>query len=203
MNPWQPPGQAGWGSPTPPGPYGAPPTPGAPYAAGPYPPPYPAAPPSGATTIAAAVLSFLGAASSAIGAIASLAVLTASWAKYASTGYFAVSGLVSFALAAALVVGGVMLLRRQLAGRVVIAAACGVAMLLALIGFVYAQHLMASLSGQYGVPASGLSGMSSHGVVSLLFDLLMPAVTMALALVPSTRLWCLAGRASERPPTAW
>nr|WP_207949635.1 hypothetical protein [Mycobacterium eburneum] len=206
MNPWQPPGQPGWGPPTPPGPYGpppgqyGPPPVGGPYPGAPYPPPgYPGAAPSGGTAIAAAVLSFLGAVASGVGVIGTAIALSAPWAKYASTGYFAFSALVSLALAAALTTGGILLLRRRLVGRTVIAGACAAAMLIALIGFAYGQHMLHNISSEYGMPVNSAAGLG-YGMGGLLFNLVMPAITMALALVPSTRLWCLASPARTGAP---
>ncbi|OHV04303.1 hypothetical protein [Mycobacterium talmoniae] len=173
---------------------------GGPYPGAPYPPPgYPGAAPSGGTAIAAAVLSFLGAVASGVGVIGTAIALSAPWAKYASTGYFAFSALVSLALAAALTTGGILLLRRRLVGRTVIAGACAAAMLIALIGFAYGQHMLHNISSEYGMPVNSAAGLG-YGMGGLLFNLVMPAITMALALVPSTRLWCLASPARTGAP---
>ncbi|TDH57481.1 hypothetical protein [Mycobacterium talmoniae] len=187
MDPW--PGQPGWG--TPPQypyrgyPYGHPPQPGP-----------PAPPPSGATAITAAVLSFLGSAANGVGVISGVVVVWSSLigeslaaAAGLNVGFFVFLTLVSCVLAVALLVGGILLLRRKLAGRLVIAVACGIAIAMALISFGYTQNAMRD----YAFAAS------TYGLPGLALNLVMPAVTMTLALVPPTHRWCVA----RRPPPPW
>ncbi|MEZ0363888.1 hypothetical protein ACAG26_09345 [Mycobacterium sp. pUA109] len=182
-NPWQ--GQPGWGTPPPQYPYG--PQPGG----------YPhQPPPSGATAITAAVMSFLGCAANGVGVISGVIVIWSSLigdslaaAAGLNTGFFVFLALVSFVIAIALLVGAILLLRRKLAGRMVIAVACGIAMTMELVSFGYTQNAM----HDYAFAAS------TYGLPGLAVNLIMPAVTMTLALVPSTRRWCLA----RRPPPPW
>lgn len=196
MYPWQqPPSQPGWG--------------GSPFNTGgpsPYGPPGYVPQPSGATAITAAVLSFLGAASNGVGAL-SMIYVWATWntvVRYndVSTGtyggYFAFVALASAAVAAALTIGGIMLLRRRLIGRVIIAAGCGGVILMAIVNFAWAQSVL------HGSGLRGLSGLGS-GAFGLVLNLIMPSVTIALAFVPATTRWCLAGPPglAAPPPSPW
>src|SRR5690625_3854031 len=161
MNPWQPGEQPGPeqhgtpqgpggvpphhpGAPTPPAyPYSYPahqpspyPQPGqapgySPYS--PYPQPQYGGPaPSAGTAIAAALLSFLGAPANAPGALGTFAVPTMAQFRGSGTGVFVVLGTVSLAITVALLVGAILLLRRHLAGRLIIAVTCGVVIAMAL-----------------------------------------------------------------------
>lgn len=218
MHPWQPgaqPGPEQSGTPQAPGAPGAPgnPTPQYPGAQQPpYPPPgqyapypqysqhpqysqYPQYPqqgfggpaPSGGTAIGAAVLSFLGALANILGALGNFSVASMPQFHSQNTGLFVVMGVVALAIAAALAVGGIMLLRRNLVGRMIIAIACGVVIVLALVGYLMAQALL----NQAGLSASAtMPSLLGRTIGSIVF----PVVTMALALVPSTKNWCLAGR---------
>jgi len=215
MNPWQPGEQPGPeqhgtpqgpggvpphhpGAPTPPAyPYSYPahqpspyPQPGqapgySPYS--PYPQPQYGGPaPSAGTAIAAAILSFLGALANALGALGNFAVPTMAQFHGSGTGVFVVLGMVSLAITVALLVGGILLLRRKLAGRLIIAVTCGVVIAMALIGYLMAQSLL----NQAGVSAAEtMPTLLGRTIGSIFF----PALTMVLALVPSTKKWCLAG----------
>lgn len=218
MHPWQhQPGQSGWN----PSGWGPPPgqhplgTPGGYPAPTPYgqrPPSYPPQPgpyppkPSGSTAITAAILSFLGAATHSLRAMGVAEGVAQQWSDVAGGaggGLFAILALVMVADVVGLVVGGIMLLRHQLAGRIVIVVSCAVVIVLQIIIFAYAAtalHSYGLLGGFYGG-----SGLLVHAV--------MAGVTIALALASPTRRWCVAGRQSapspppppmwQSPPTAW
>ncbi|TDH57482.1 hypothetical protein [Mycobacterium talmoniae] len=225
VTPWQgPPGQPGWGPNPGPNPYGAPagnpygqpanpygqvgnpygqagnpysPAAGTPYGQAGYPPLGAALQPSGATAITAAILSFLGSLVHGIGALGSLLGLASPLTKYSnvSGGFFALLAVVSGAVAAGLLVGGIMLLRRQFTGRMVIAVSCGAVILMAIASYAFSEHLLRG----YGV-----TGFTSSAV-GLLLNTVMPGVTMTLALVGPTRRWCLTKPPSlpAPPPGAW
>ena len=214
MNPWQqPPSQPSWGGSggqypfnTPSGgqyPFNAPSGGQYPFNApsGGLPPGY-LPQPSGATAITAAVLSFLGAAVNGLSALGSYLVFSGLFGYTRLDGsvtpYFVLSGVVLVAIAAGLITGGIMLLRRRLIARIIIAVSCGVVILWAIVGFIWSQSWLHS----YGV--YDVSGFGS-GVFGLALNLIMPITTMTLALVPSTTRWCLAGspNLTPQPPSPW
>ena|ERR1700761_6422297 len=138
--------------------------------------------PSGATAITAAVLSFLGAAANSSAAYYGIAVIARQLRSkylYDTVMTFALS-LTGVIVAFTLLAGALMLLRRRLAGRTLIAVACGTAML---------------------VQISACASISDHEamyprlpfyVIGGVMNVFMAALTMTLVLVGSTRRWCLA-----------
>lgn len=200
MNPWQqPPNQSGWGTPPSQYPYGS--APGSPYG---QPSGYVPSP-SGGTAITAAVLSFLGAAHQGLGGFGGLIglITASSLSDYGgvSVGIYGFQILVSLAIAAGLTVGGIMLLRRKLIGRIIIAVSCGLVIVLTIINFAFIQYLWNS----YGLSGYSLRGGLLMGTPALALEIIMAGTTMTLALVPPTVRWCLSGpaRMPMQPPGPW
>lgn len=152
----------------------------------------PAASPSGATGITAAVLAGLGALTNIFGGIAGLIgllilsndstfdALELSGGAKALLALVLVLNLVSGLLLGA---GTVMLLLRKMIGRWLVVAGCGVTILSSLIGV----GISSAAASQ--VPYGG-------GGVSSLLSLIFPVLTLVLALLPSTTAWI---RAKENP----
>lgn len=210
MNPWQQ-GQPGqnWGAPQQPqaGPYGQPsfgapqygtPQYGAtdPYAAPQYGLPGPGftPQPSGATGIAAAVLSLLGGAAQLFGAFSAIGVSALLSSASSSvgevlpgwySGVLMLTIVIGFALAAALLVGGGFLLARRSWARILIAATCGITIALGILSLIVSNAVYQNLAGEY---ASGQGVSSIFSILGLIF----PVVTAVLALLPGTKAWCQA-----------
>ncbi|MEZ0363886.1 hypothetical protein ACAG26_09335 [Mycobacterium sp. pUA109] len=144
-------------------------------------------PPSRGTAITAGTLSVLGGLANGVGALSNIMLVGSPELEAAgvSTGYFGFVGLAGLVVAVGLLVGGIMLLRRRIGGRLIIVTACVIAILLIFVNFAYTQDF----SQEHGVATAG-------NVPLLIVGVIMPSVTAALALTSSTERWCLAGRAS-------
>lgn len=157
---------------------------------------------SGATAISSAVLSLLGGAANLLFPVSVLwgaATIPSLGVQVPSSFYVYTIGpaLALIAVAVALIIGGVLLLRRNLAARVIIVVACVATVIVNLFGiyFVYVTaHMMASgLSDLIGSPVDSAYD-PAMSILSSAPGLIFPIVTAILALTPSTRRWCLAGR---------
>ncbi|MEV0249898.1 hypothetical protein AB0H76_25080 [Nocardia sp. NPDC050712] len=165
-----------------------------PYAGGGY-APGPAAP-SGGTAITAGVLAALGAVSQLAGAAISLTTSTVFTDSGLSDSdltsqlrtLMTVTSVVSFLVAALLGGGAVLLFLRKAAGRILVAAGCGLVIVAQLANTVLMATLFADLDDDGSVLA--VAGLSA------VFSLIFPIVTLVLALLPATARW-LAHRPAE------
>jgi hypothetical protein len=198
-----------------------PPGPGYPYGGNPYggmPPnvPYPQQPygfqpgygapvfsPPGGTAITAAVLSILGALSTFIGAcVAWYAVseLTSmSEQRYGGgdsplSGWIGVTTVVAVGdtvVAVVLLVGGVLLLRRSLAGRMTVIVGCAAVIVICVISFLAVLAMTGALHAKLGSEYSSAMGtMMGMSAVRTLGPILFAGATMVLALLKQTKEWC-------------
>ncbi|OHV04307.1 hypothetical protein [Mycobacterium talmoniae] len=151
-------------------------------------PPRYESPPSRGTALTAGTLSLLGGIANGLAAISNIMLVGSPELESAglSTGYFGFVGLAAFVIAIALLVGGIMLLRRRSAGRLIIVTGCVGAVLLNLVNFAYSQDL----SQKYG-PEIAI------GVPRLVVGISVASVTAMLALAASTERWCRAGHANR------
>ncbi|OBF25694.1 hypothetical protein [Mycobacterium sp. ACS4331] len=158
-----------------------------------YPPAQPLpARPSGVTAITGAILSLLGGLGQVFTIFGALAALTLTSdsvvGQHLPDWYGAVmvlTLLVSIALCAGLLVGGGFLLVGRSWARIVVAAACGAAIVFGIVSQVVASAMYRNMGA--GVAASR-DASSVFGFVGLIF----PIATAVLVLLPSTVAWCRA-----------
>ncbi|GAA4543771.1 hypothetical protein [Amycolatopsis samaneae] len=194
--PGQPPGQGQPGVPPQYPPSGGYPVPGQPPAYGqPYPAAYPPMPgfvpphqkPSGATAITAGVLAVLGSLYFLVNVILQLIALFAyrsrsgAWILYVTTGIYLV-------LAGLLLIGGILLLAKKPAGRMLTIIGSGLALALVVLGIVLSLVGMDSLRHLNG------SLIARAGVSSLVLIVIPATATLVLSLVRSTAAWAGKGR---------
>lgn len=163
--------------------------------------------PSGGTAITAAVLALVGGAWHLFGTLIGLATLAGtqdvdglpSW----YTGYAIVNWVGVLIVAAALITGGIMLLKRKVVSRIIIAAGCGIALVIQWIGAVLAVAIGAAMESASGV--AGLGAMSGAiGIFVAIFMSIFPITTIVLTYLKSTLRWIEAGSASApAPATPW
>jgi hypothetical protein len=203
MNPWnQPQHPEGYGpppqQPANPGQYGYQPTPLPQYPGQPGSNTLSSPSSSGATAIAAAVLALLGCAAQGLGGIGVFAELSdissADWDKARDVlpgwtrPYLMTAGVVAIAVAVALLVGGILLLRRRDGARMLIATSCVIVMVAAIAGLFFALDLKNTLD-EHGY--TGLVSMGSQ-LPAAIGGIVFPLVTLILVLMPSTKRWCAA-----------
>ncbi|QKT06100.1 hypothetical protein HUN08_02010 [Gordonia sp. X0973] len=150
--------------------------------------------PNGATGIIAGILSLLGGAAQLLGVIGAIGVLALlSSVKGAADllpGWYSavmiVIIVVDLVLGVALVTGGVGLLMRRLWARIVVAAACVLALIGSIAGLVVTNAIYDA--------SPALSTNRGTEIVSGIGGLIFPIVTLTLALLPATKIWCEARR---------
>jgi hypothetical protein len=162
---------------------------------------------SGGTAITAGVLAILGglwALVSMIGgfAIASLDSSDLDYSTYNSVDgyssgtysvpdwlgtYGIILALVNLVVAVLLIVGAILLFMKKSAGRFMVAAGCGIVILIGVTGIIVGAVMSADIEG-------GMGGAAIGGVIG--FVALVPAIaTLVLALVPPTGRWCAQNQA--------
>lgn len=149
------------------------------------------------TAASVAVLSLLGGVVFTVGAVAGVAgILGWEVNRPADRVAAGVVAVLSAPFAAGLIIGGILLLRRRLAGRTVVVVTWVVVILLAtgLLSVVTAGHNRSP---------------KTLVIVVLMLIVLYSGAAITLALIPSTRRWCLARTAGftnvpvAAPPAAW
>ncbi|MFE6610320.1 hypothetical protein [Amycolatopsis sp. NPDC057786] len=158
-------------------------------APGAYPPPGMGRQPSGATGIIAGILAVLGGLWFLAGVVSHVIELSQYVISFLVIG--AVLDLVSAAL---LLGGGILLLVRKRAGRVLtVIGAAGA------IGFVALTFLLRAIGSHFHFSYGGV--MLHFGFGWLLFVVLIPAIaTLVLALIPPTGRWLAAKNTGTQPP---
>ncbi|WP_207547231.1 hypothetical protein [Mycobacterium talmoniae] len=153
--------------------------------------------PSGATAITAAVLSFLGCAIYVVASVSLLATVTRRRNRMPVDGthFLVFVGVVSFAVAVALLVGGIMLLCRRLSGRIVLIITCATSIAMQIVALVFAE-LIRSAHKHYAAPLHA-------AIIGIVVTATIGAPIIIAASVAPTKRWCLARRASAPPPTVW
>ncbi|EME63872.1 hypothetical protein [Amycolatopsis decaplanina] len=157
-------------------------------APGAHPPPGTARRPSGATGIIAGILAILGGLWFLAGAASHVIELS-----HYVISFLVIGAALDLVSAALLLSGGILLLLRKRAGRVltVIGAASA-------IGFVALTFLLRAIGSHFYFSYGGVNLYFGFGFGWLLFVVLIPAIaTLVLALVPPTARWLAA-----KPPAA-
>ncbi|GAC68423.1 hypothetical protein [Gordonia soli] len=145
---------------------------------------------SGATAIAASVLSFLGALASAIGVISLLFVILVALGIDGADQYFpgwfvallAVVAVINIVVAGLLVGGGVAVLRRSMVGRTLIASGCAI-YLVSGLALTISQYAFLSQLDTTG------ADVGVGGILGQVAGVVFPLITLVLVLVPSTTAW--------------
>ncbi len=154
-----------------------------------YPPPGVAPKPNGATGIIAAILAILG----GVWFFAGMVLHVIEISEHVL--YFLVIGaILDFVSAALLLLGGILLLMRKGAGRVLTAIGAAFTLFMVLVTIVV-RSLDLTFYFSYG----GLTLFV--GVGGVLIQVLIPAIaTLVLALIPPTARWVAAGKQVVPPP---
>ncbi|RSN47974.1 hypothetical protein DMC64_12195 [Amycolatopsis sp. WAC 04197] len=157
-------------------------------APGAYPPPGMARQPSGATGIIAGVLAILGGLWFLAGVVSHVVELS-----HYVISFLVVGAVLDFVSAALLLGGGILLLVRKRAGRVLTVIGSAGA-----IGFVVLTFLFRAIGSSFYFSYGGV--MLHFGFGWLLFVVLIPAiVTLVLALIPPTGRWLAAKDTAAQP----
>lgn len=172
------PGQPVYGQPPSyPQPAGWPQQPGYPQAA--YPggyPPKPPAGPSGATAILAGILALVGGFVGTCVALVSVIVMIMD-GEFDVVG--AVFGLLGIAFGLALFIGAILLFRRTMIGRQLVIVGCAMA---AVFGVAAIGDMIIGISGEPSREPVSIA-------VAVVAGLVLPVLTLVLAMLPSTRTW--------------
>lgn len=139
--------------------------------------------PTGGTAITAAVLSLLAGVFFLAPIVIGVAAVVDSAVHPVTRVVVLIMAAVSVPLAAGLITGGILLLRRRLAGRAVIA--------VTFVGVILLATGLLSVGLENERRPDGALAIAIPIVV---FTVLYAATAIALALVPKTRLWCQARR---------
>ncbi|MEU8895101.1 hypothetical protein [Nocardia sp. NPDC048505] len=162
----------------------------------------PAAAPSGGTAITAGVLACIGAVFQLIGGFANF--FTSSQISSLDTGgdlesgfttLTMITGAVAILSALLLGVGAVMLFTRRPVGRILIAAGCGLVIVMQILSNVLLATMFADIDDDGSIMA--IAG------VSALISLIFPVITMVLALLPSTARWAAYQPAAAGQPMGY
>ncbi|KZB87580.1 hypothetical protein [Amycolatopsis regifaucium] len=155
---------------------------------GAYPPPGMALKPSGATGIIAGILAILGGVWFLSGLVWVLILLVDRVRSY-----YIVGGILDLAVGVVLLVGGILLLRRKRAGRMLVVIGAGAGLFFGIVLVVLRTTGM-DVAYVFG----GVSAI--YGFLGLIVQLLIPAVaTIVLALLPPTGRWLAAGKQPAVP----
>ncbi|MFE5570749.1 hypothetical protein ACFQ68_37545 [Amycolatopsis japonica] len=158
-------------------------------APGAYPPPGMARQPSGATGIIAGILAILGGLWFLAGTVSHVIELS-----HYVISFLVVGAVLDFVSAALLLGGGILLLVRKRAGRVLTVIGSAGA-----IGFVALTFLFRAIGSSFYFSYGGV--MLHFGFGWLLFVVLIPAIaTLVLALIPPTGRWLAAKNTPTQPP---
>ncbi|BBZ66682.1 hypothetical protein MINS_21110 [Mycolicibacterium insubricum] len=172
-------------------------------------------PPTRTTTLWAAILCFLAAFGSAVGAVwavyaqwvtdesfteVSDHLTTAARSAIASMDRLnTVVGVLNVILAVWLLVGGIMLLRRKPAGRMVVAAACAVSLVGAVIVYIISSQIWNDIVAAIGEIDDVEVWRIGPGLGTAIRAALGAAVILGLVLAPSTKRW-LTGQGQPAGP---
>jgi hypothetical protein len=160
------------------------------------------------TAIIAAVLSMLGAVSSAFQAFSSwyaVATLGALVGSYAGDTRSELMGLttgmavVQTIVAIALLVGGVLLVLGRGVGRWIVMGGCTVVVLSNVIGLFAALTILKRVDTTFGGGYEGMQGMAGLSVMSAAIPIVFALATGVLAALNSTQQWCRWKSAQSAP----
>ncbi|MEV6909851.1 hypothetical protein [Amycolatopsis sp. NPDC051071] len=156
---------------------------------GAYPPPGMAPKPNGATGIIAAILAILGGVWFLAGVVLHVIELSDD-----VDSFLVIGAVLDFVSAALLLLGGILLLMRKGAGRVLTAVGAAFPLFMVLVTIV-----VRSLGLDFYFSYGGLSLF--FGIGGVLIQVLLPAIaTLVLALIPPTARWVAAKKQAAVPP---
>ncbi|WP_109549578.1 NHL repeat-containing protein [Mycobacteroides chelonae] len=141
---------------------------------------------SGRTAVTASVLSLVGGAVFMVGVVAGVIGVLDAGLPEGERIISAVVGALAFPLAVGLILGGVLLLRRRRAGRIVLAVMWTLVILLAF-------SFVIEVASKPGRPPGALAAV----VLVVVLIIAYAAITIALAMVSATARWCQARGASR------